>query len=165
MALNQEVTDYLSCRVLSLLSCSLHNQLFSQCQRWLAEQSIWGLTFQLYKRFKNVPLFYALVMSWINYFLSNTFPTCTNAVFLYCVFQTAMITLFSLYVFIKARGMALLRWPSRPWNQAPCLQRPSCKRLRSWRNSDTTNWCLCTPWCLRNPSTSLQSLWAKVKTE
>lgn len=63
----------------------------------------------------------------------------------------------------KARGTAQLRWPSRPWRQAPCRPKPSSRRLRSWRSSDTTSWCLCTPWCPRSPSTSSRNTWPKVR--
>ena len=67
------------------------------------------------------------------------------------------------FVFIQAHGTAPRRWLLRRWSQAQCPQRLSYRRLRSWRSSDMTNWCLSTPWCPRSPSTSWQNSWAKVR--
>lgn len=58
--------------------------------------------------------------------------------------------------------MAPPRWQWRLWSPAPCHPSPSSRRLRSWRSSDMTNWYSSTRWCLKNPSTSSPSTWAKV---
>lgn len=81
--------------------------------------------------------------------------------YIYTVFHNHIFHL----VLSQEHGMEPHVWPSRLWSPAPCRLKLSCRRLRSWRNSDTRSWCSSTQWCLRNRSTSSLSTWAKVSTD
>lgn len=80
-------------------------------------------------------------------------------------FLTINVWIDSLGSIHQEHGTAQREWQSRPWSLAPCPPRPSCRKLRSWRNWDTRSWFSSMLWCLRNRSTSSPSTWDKVSAD